>query len=117
MKGFKVVNGDVSVTDNQIDMVEDTELEVQTIKTVLQTSKGEDVFDSNEGIDFRQILGKGITADMVETQVKSGINQVNPNYTIEDFDYKVDKANRKSITAFTARKLDGSAIAISNSYS
>lgn len=117
MKGFKIVNGDISITDNQIDMVEGTELEVQTIKSVLQTNKGEDIFDSSEGINFRQVLGKGITSDMVKTQVKSGINQVNPDYIIEDFDYSIDKANRKSTTTFTARKTDGSAITINNSYS
>lgn len=117
MKGFKIVNGDISITDNQIDMVEDVELEAQTMKTVLQTNKGEDVFDENEGINVRQILGKGITADMVQTQVKNGINQVNPDYTVEDFNYNVDKINRKSTTIFTARKLDGSAITINNSYS
>ena len=116
MKGFKIVNGDISITDNQIDMVENAELEAQTMTTVLQTNQGEDIFDSSEGISFRQILGKGTTADMVQTQVKSGINQVNPDYIIEDFDYKVDKVNRKSTTTFTARKSDGSAIAISNNY-
>ncbi|MDO5397070.1 MAG: hypothetical protein Q4G33_03990 [bacterium] len=117
MKGFKLVNGDVSITNNKIDMVEDVELEVQTMKSVLQTNKGEDIFDKNEGINFRQILGRGVTADMVETQMKSGINQVNPDYIIEDFEYSVDKINRKSTAEFTVRKSDGSASKISNNYS
>lgn len=116
MKGFKLIDGDVSITDNQIDMIEDTELEVQTIQSVLQTNKGEDPFDQNEGIDFRQILGKKITNDMVETQIKNGINQVDPNYIIEDFNYSVDKKSRRSKTEFTARKLDGSTVTITNSY-
>lgn len=116
MKGFKLINGDVSITDNKIDMVEDAELEVQTMQSVLQTNKGEDPFDENEGIDFRQILGKKVTPDMVETQIRSGLNQVNPDYIIEDFECKVDKESRRSETEFTARKLDGSTITITNSY-
>lgn len=116
MKGFKIVDGDVSITDGIIDMVEDTELEIQTMKTVLKTNKGEDVFDETEGIDLRQILSKGVTADMLKTQIKNGINQVNADYTIEDFNYDLDKATRTAETDFTARKIDGSAISISNSY-
>ena len=116
MKGFKVVNGDISITDNQIEMVEGTELEVQTMQSVLQTNKGEDPFDENEGSEFRQILGKKVTADMVETQIRSGINQVNPDYIIEDFDCRVDKESRRSEVEFTARKLDGSTVTITNSY-
>lgn len=117
MKGFKLVNGDVSITDNQIDMVESTELEAQTIQSVLSTNKGEDVFDGSEGINFHQILGKKITEDMARTQIQSGINQVNTDYVIEDFDYTVDKTDRKSTTVFTARKSDGTVVKIKNNYS
>lgn len=53
---------------------------------------------------------------MVETQIKNGINQVDPNYIIEDFNYSVDKKSRRSKTEFTARKLDGSTVTITNSY-
>lgn len=116
MKGFKITDGDVSITDGKIDMVEDTELEIQTMKTVLATNKGEDPFDADEGINFNQILGKGVTEDMAKTQVKSGINQVNSDYTVEDFNYSVDKTSRKATTKFTARKSDGTAISVINSY-
>ena len=116
MKGFKLVNGDVSITDNQIDLVADAQLEVQTIQSVLQTNKGEDPFDANEGIDFHQILGKNITQDMAKTQIRNGINQVSPDYIIEDFSYIVDKESRQSRTEFTARKLDGTAVTMTNSY-
>lgn len=116
MKGFKIVDGDVSITDGNIDIVEDTELEIQTMKTVLQTNKGEDAFDDTEGINLRQILGKGVTEDMVKTQIKSGINQVNADYTIDDFNYSLDRTTRTATTKFTARKSNGAAISISNSY-
>lgn len=117
MKGFKIIDGDVSITDGNIDMAEDTELEIQTMKTVLMTSKGEDVFDDTEGINLRQILGKGITDDMVKTQAQSGVNQVNADYTIEDFSFDVDNATRHATVKFTAKKTNGAAISVSNSYS
>lgn len=115
MKGFKVdAKGDVVITDGQIDMVSGTELERQTMQTVLMTNKGEDIFDSDEGIDFRQILGKGVTEDMTKTQIRSGINQVNDafntDYGMEDFEYSVE--GRKSTSTFTARKSSGEAVEV-----
>lgn len=109
MKGFKLTeNGDISITDGQIDMVSGIDLERQTIKTVLGTNKNESPFNADEGIDFRQILGKGVTQDMVKTQIQSGIHQVNSNRNIDDFDYIVD--GRKSITTFTARSVSDDSV-------
>ena len=116
MKGLKIVEGDVSITDGSIDMAEDTELEIQTMKTVLRTNRGEDAFDADEGINLRQLLSKGVTADMVKTQIKNGINQVNADYTIEDFNYSLDKITRTAEIKFTARKTNGASVCISNSY-
>ena len=112
MKGFKIdKNGDVVFSDGQIDMVSGTELERQSMQTVLKTNKGEDIFNSDEGIDFYQILGKSVTEDKVKTQIQSGINQVNTefstDYAIEDFTYSV--SGRKSTSAFSARKSNGEA--------
>ena len=58
MKGFALTNGDLSITKNEIDMVEGDALKVQTIQSVLSTNKGEWLFDTDEGIDFNSILGK-----------------------------------------------------------
>ena len=112
MKGFKLTeNGDISITDGQIDMIDDNALETQTIKTVLSTNRGEYPFDSEEGIDHRQILSKGVTEDMVKTQMQNGIFQVNPERIIDEFDYSVN--NRHAIVDFTARKNSGNSISAS----
>ncbi len=58
MKGIKLINGDISITNNEIDMVEDSELTAQTISSVLSTNKGEWLFDANEGINFDNIFEK-----------------------------------------------------------
>ncbi len=116
MKGFKLdENGDISITDGQIEMVSDIELEKQTIKTVLCTNKGESPFNENEGIDFNQIRGKGITEDMVKTQIQSGLRQVNKERIIEDFEYSVE--DRHQTVNFKARKSDGSAISVESELS
>lgn len=58
MKGFRLSNGDLSITNNEIDMVEGNKLTAQTIESVLSTNKGEWIFDAEEGIDFDVLLGK-----------------------------------------------------------
>ena len=57
-KGFALKDGDLSITNNEIDMVDGNELTVQTITQVLSTNKGEWLFDEDEGIDFDVVLGK-----------------------------------------------------------
>lgn len=58
MTGFMLKDGDLSMTNGEIDMVENDELTIQTIQYVLSTNKGEWIFNKNEGIDFGNILGK-----------------------------------------------------------
>ena len=59
MKGFALTdNNDVAIQNNEIQMINGVELTQQTIKTVLQTDKGEWFLNENEGIDFNAILGK-----------------------------------------------------------
>lgn len=112
MKGFKLTeNGDISITDGQIDMISGAELETQTIKTILSTNKGESPFNAGEGIDHKQILSKGVTEDMIKTQIQSGIFQVNPERVIDEFEYAVK--DRHAVIDFTARKPNGSAISAS----
>lgn len=111
MKGFKLdLNGDISITDGKIDMINDTELEKQTIKTVLGTNKGESPFNADEGIDFKQVLGKGITKDMIKTQIQSGIHQVNADRIIDDFE--CDFKDRHSNVSFIVREATGSSFQV-----
>ena len=58
MIGFKLNDGDVAITNGEIELVEGDALTVQTIQQVLSTNKGEWLFDAEEGINFDNILGK-----------------------------------------------------------
>lgn len=62
MKGFALdEHGDVLIANGEIQMINGTDLTVQTVKTVLSTNKGEWTFNENEGINFHNILGKKYT--------------------------------------------------------
>jgi phage baseplate assembly protein W len=61
LKGFKLNSkGDVEIKNNQIETVEGNELLRQTVQSVLGTNKGEWIFNPDEGINFKNILGKGV---------------------------------------------------------
>lgn len=58
MTGFKINDGDIVITNDEIELVEGDELTAQTIQQVLSTNKGEWIFDTEEGINLDNILGK-----------------------------------------------------------
>ena len=63
IKGFLLdSNGDVVIKNSQISMIDGAELTAQTVRTVLGTNNGEWFGNPDEGISFRNILGKNRTA-------------------------------------------------------
>jgi hypothetical protein len=111
MKGFKIdASGDVVIGVSDIETVEDNELKAQKIQTVLGTNKGEWPLNKKEGIVFSQILGKGVTEDMVRTQVQDGIKQVDAAAYIDKFDFSADNRHRTAKVSFTAKSSNSGAI-------
>ena len=85
MIGLKLNDGDLVITNNEIELVEGDELTVQTIQQVLSTNKGEWIFDSEEGINFDNIFGKNhiktnTTKDTLYRQEISNVRAENDKY-------------------------------------
>ena len=83
MKGFELSKGDLSITNNEIDMIEGAELDVQTIGCVISTNKGEWLFDEEEGIDFDAILGKHTNSSSAKSEISEGVAHVDENLNID----------------------------------
>lgn len=99
MKGFALdENGDVKIEKNEIQMVEGDELLRQTIETNIATQKGEWFLDEEQGIDRSNVLGKGVTEEVVESEIESAIQQVDDTLNISEFNYNV--TGRKSKVNF-----------------
>lgn len=59
MRGFLLdSNGDVVIENNKIVMIDGQNLKAQTVRTLLGTNKGEWFGNEEEGISFKNILGK-----------------------------------------------------------
>lgn len=83
MKGFALDNhGDVVIKKNDIELLYDTDLLIQTICQVLRTNRGEWRLDPKEGIPMQKILKKNPNLAMVRDYVRSAIAQVDQSLQI-----------------------------------
>lgn len=102
MKSFAMnESGDLIIENNEIQMVENEELIRQTVREIINTNKGEWFFDWEMGIDFSNILGKGVTEEMVQAEIEEGLQQVDEVLHISDFTMSVE--GRKLKVTFTAK--------------
>lgn len=108
MKGFDMDNtGDVLLVNNKIPMVSGPSLLQQKVQNVLSTNKGEWFLNTDEGIDFDNLLGKGVTEDLVRYEIEQGLLQVDSTFTITEFSCEIDGRNRKCRTQFKAQTSSG----------
>lgn len=118
MKGFKLdLNGDTVLELGDIALAADNELKVQKIRTVVGTNKGEWVLNKNEGINFEYVLGKGITDDMLMTQIIDGLRQVDESLYLNDFKCIRDEENRNVKVVFSASNTEDTAVVIEQTWS
>ena len=102
MIGFKVVDGDLAITNNAIEYVEGNELKAQTVKSVLSTNKEEWLFDTDEGINFDLLLGKKQPDSVIKAEIEQGIAQVDDTLTISKFDTTYNSKSRALSVNFSA---------------
>ena len=108
MKGFAIdENGDVLIENNQISIVVGDSLLQQKVWTVLHTNLKEWFFDWEQGIDFKNLLGKGVGAELARYEIERGLAQVDSTFVITEFAYTVDEANRKATISFRAQTGNG----------
>lgn len=115
MKGFQLdKSGDVAMgaLDNEgiahnsagcrIRMIDGNALLTQTVQTVIATNKGEWAFQKNEGISFKNLLGKNVDEEMMKNEVFQGLLQVDNSFALTKFSTELDKETRKVVIHFTA---------------
>ena len=98
MKTFKLdQNGDVVIKNNQIELVENMELLVQTLKQVLNTNLGEWFGDEEEGVDYKVILTKNPNYELIQDSINTAAQKVAEMLDLEletdDFTFEVDGRN------------------------
>lgn len=130
MKGFALKDNDILIMNNEIQLVDGSDLLAQTVQTVLNTNKGEWFLNEDEGINFWNILGKH--KQTVESNVSGKYKTLSEKYKVDInnltrtekeleqrlskrldgvLDYKVDTSNlpptEKELEQRLAKRLDG----------
>lgn len=101
MKSLALDNsGDLLIENNALQMVDGDELLRQKVQEVINTNKGEWFSDWEQGIDFSNILGKGVTEEAVMLEIEDGLRQVDESFYITDF--TMEKVGRTLRVQFTA---------------
>lgn len=95
MKSFKLDEyGDVVIKNDQIQLVEGTDLLVQTLRQVLNTNLGEWFGDREEGIDYKVILTKNPNHDLIKDTINTAVQQVADSLGLElvtdNFNFSVE---------------------------
>lgn len=127
MQGFALnENGDIILQNRdenkvfpngwRIQLIEGDNLIAQKISIVLGIDKGEWFWNSDLGIDFDYVIGKGITDDMIRSQIEFGIHQVDEGMYITEFKVDIDKSTRIASVTFTAKSDDGAIVKGSKAY-
>lgn len=105
MKGFALDDhGDVVIEKNDIKVVYDADLMIQTVCQVLRTNRGEWWLDPKEGIPMQKILKKNPNLAMVRDYVRSAIAQVDKSLQVTHCD--ITTQGRTLNIAFTAAGAD-----------
>lgn len=108
MKGFALdEKGDVLIENGAISLVVGDSLLQQKVLTILRTNLKEWFFDWEQGVDFDNLLGKGVGEELARYEVERGLHQVDSSFTITEFTYTVDKAARKAKVTFKAQTENG----------
>ncbi|MGI6014372.1 MAG: DUF2634 domain-containing protein [Oscillospiraceae bacterium] len=103
MKGFAMdETGDVVIANNEIMMVTGSELMRQQVQNVLRTNLEEWFLDLDEGIDYHNIIGKGITEELIRYEIERGLTQVDSTFAITEFACNIDNTKRKATVDFQA---------------
>ena len=115
MKGFEMDStGDVVVFENKIRMVSGQELLAQKVLNVLSTRKGEWFLNLEEGINFDNLLGKGVTEDLVRYEIEQALLQVDSTFVITEFSCEIDTVKRILTASFKAQISNGEEVEVKN---
>lgn len=106
MKSFAVNNNGDLIINKDIQTVDGDELLRQKIMEVLSTNKGEWFFDWEQGINFSNMLGKGVTEDAVSEEIANGLKQIDESIVVSNF--SMSQTGRTLLVNFTATSAETS---------
>ncbi|MFP7414370.1 DUF2634 domain-containing protein [Priestia filamentosa] len=103
----KLKDGDLVIEDNNLIMVEDDEELAQSVKSVLQTRKGEFFLDEEHGMSFDNILGKVADQAATRDDIIEAVSQEERIRSVTDVSFSDNPKTRIREVKMTLEKEDG----------
>jgi hypothetical protein len=104
------MNGDLVIENGDLVMLDGATELAQCCQLVLSTNKGEWFLNPALGIDFSRLRGKGVTAEAIQEQIRSGLRQESRIKTIDSISVSLDTSVRQAKAFFKATADNGLAI-------
>ena len=110
MKDLKFTDGDLVIQGNDFIMVDGIDEIGQCIESTLGTNLGEFVLEPEHGIEYLNMLGKGVTEEDIQAEVFAGLSQEERIETVTVIIVTRDEQNRKASARFSAIAESGETI-------
>ena len=111
MRGFKLnETGDVVMENGAISFVRDGDLLAQTVRTVVNTNRGEWFLDESEGVDFAAMLGKRPDEGFVRDDIQRALLSVDDTLVIGEYSQRMEGRTLK--VEFEAVNAEGQSVSV-----
>lgn len=110
MRDLKIKDGDLVVSENDLNLVEGSKLLEQKVQLLLGTMQGEWFLDEEEGVDQNLLFAKNPDEDMLQDAIYQVLRQLDDSFEIDDFTINRDERTLK--IDFTAHTENGDKVVI-----
>ncbi|MCA0980246.1 DUF2634 domain-containing protein [Exiguobacterium aestuarii] len=117
MKDLKLKDGDLVIWENDVSLVDGKEEVAQSLLNAVGTNIGEFQLEPDMGIEFFNILGKGVTKEDIQAEVFAGLSQEERVETVDEISVSIDSLERKTSIDFTVTTVEGDIIESEVDYS
>lgn len=107
MRTLLLRDGDLVFAAGELQMVAGAEEVAQSCRVILGTRRGEWFLNPELGIDFDAFNGKDPSLEVMEDELRAGLEQEPRIQTIDEITITVNKVDRTLLVSFTATAVDG----------
>lgn len=110
MKDLRFKDGDLVLSGNDFVMADGITEIGQCVESTLGTNQGEFILEPELGINYLNMVGKGVTDEDIQAEVFAGVSQEERIETVVDITVERDNVTRKTNVRFSALTESGETI-------
>ncbi|MDE3837943.1 hypothetical protein C0966_00780 [Bacillus methanolicus] len=108
----KLVDGDLVVENGELVMIDGDEELAQSIRSILETRKGEFFLEPEHGLSYENLLGKNTNKEALRDDIIEAVSQEPRVESIPDIQIIDDRKARKRSVKLTIQKETGELVEI-----